>query len=54
MELQIEEFLEQFKISSARVMEEYEMKRSSYSGLSMSEAATTSGKSSGKTFESNY
>lgn len=48
MESQIEEFLEQFKLSSAKVMEEYEMKRSSYSGLSMTEDATTAGKSSGK------
>ncbi|KAI5712525.1 hypothetical protein M8J76_007328 [Diaphorina citri] len=46
MESQIEEFLEQFKLSSAKVMEEYEMKRSSYSGLSMTEDATTAGKSS--------
>ncbi|KAI5753578.1 hypothetical protein M8J77_001519 [Diaphorina citri] len=52
MESQIEEFLEQFKLSSAKVMEEYEMKRSSYSGLSMTEDATTAGKSSEETHKS--
>ncbi|CAH0388373.1 unnamed protein product [Bemisia tabaci] len=35
METQIENFLEQFKLSSARAMEEFEMKRSSTLGLSL-------------------